>query len=197
VCALRTRIVDDPAKPRRYPVSVPDKRPKTLFVLPFSVTPSEYQMITENVAATFPEEPVVATRPIPRLGDQIFYFLAQRTFLPVMPEREDLISDGFIISPNAAGVKLISGVQGLKIKIFKWGYHSTVDGQHFFYFGTSTTAPTLGTSQTKKVFGVSLKTGHYRQTSISPDVSGAGDDLYFYSANAESNMSVDFQYVQE
>lgn len=120
-----------------------------------------------------------------------------RTSLTVKPEREDNTSYAVIISPNAAGVQLIAGSGVTKIKVKKWGYHSVADGQHFFYFGTSTTAPTLSATPTAKVFGVSLLKGHYRQTSTDPDVGAAGDGLYFYSANLESNMSVDWQSVQE
>lgn len=193
--STKNRVVDPPT--REKPVAPkPDTRPKTLFILPFSVTPTEYQTVTDDISVKFPEEPVVS-RPLPRLGDSLFYFLVHRSQLPVMIEREDLTTSAWIVSPNAAGVQLIAGVAGKQIKLFKWGYHSTVDGQHFLYFGTSTTAPTLGTSPTNKAFGVSLKTGHYRQTEIHPEVSAAGDGLYLYCANQESSMSADAQYVQE
>jgi hypothetical protein len=108
--------------------------------------------------------------------------------------REDLTSYAGLYSPNAAGVQVIAGVANKKIKVKAAGYHSTVTGTHYLYFGTSTTPPTLPTT---KVFLVSLTTGHYRQTKFDPDVGAAGDGLYIYSANAESNMSVDVQAVQE
>ena len=130
-------------------------------------------------------------------SDQITPIQTTRTSLTVMPEREDLSSLAALISPSAAGVQLIAGVAGKKIKVKLWGYHSTVAGQHFFYFGTSTTAPTLGATPSTKVFGVSLTVGHYRQSCPDPHESGAGDGLYFYASGTESNMSVDWQSVQE
>jgi len=130
-------------------------------------------------------------------SDQITPIQTTRTNLTVKPEREDLTSYAALISPNGAGVQLIAGSGSLKIKVKKWGYQSTVAGQHFFYFGTSTTAPTLSATPTAKVFGVQFTAGTYRQTSTDPDVGAAGDGLYFYSANAESNMTVEWQSVQE
>jgi hypothetical protein len=270
-------------------------------VLPFNVPAQTYQDIVDQITAAFPEQPIVP-RPIPRMGDSVFYFLytdflvqlrdggvaydarniraltaadivtiantgfninnfpaspydvsdraarlvgivygnlgqlqqrgtsldlyaalrysgseidprsiraltssdvvtaqqTTRTNMTVKPEREDMTSQAAVISPSAAGVQLVAASGSTKIKVFKWGYQSTVAGQHFFYFGTSTTAPTLSATPTSKVFGVSLTAGHYRQSnSPNPDVSGAGDALYFYSASAESSMTVDYGYVQE
>jgi hypothetical protein len=111
-----------------------------------------------------------------------------------MPEREDLTVKTGAYSPNGAGVLVIAASGTTKIKIYAAGYHSTVDGNHFLYFGTSTTAPTLPAT---KVFLASLKAGHYRQTFIQPLVSAAGDALYVYSASAETNMLVDVEFIQE
>lgn len=117
-----------------------------------------------------------------------------RTSLTTKPEREDLTSQGGLYSPNGAGVQVIAPSGSTKIKVFKAGYHSAALGLHYFYFGTTTTAPVLPSG---KVFLMSNAAGHYRQTNTHPDVSDAGDGLYICSATAESNMPVDVQFARE
>jgi len=109
--------------------------------------------------------------------------------------REDLISYGGLFSPNGTvAVQIISGVPGKKIKVWHAGFHALVDGNHYFYFGTDTTPPTLPAN---KVFLISAKLGHYRQTFTQPQIGAAGDGLYFFSSVSETNMPIDVGYVQE
>jgi len=109
--------------------------------------------------------------------------------------REDLINYGGLFSPNGTdAVQIIAGVSGKKIKVWNAGFHALVDGNHYFYFGKSTTPPSLPAN---KVFLISAKLGHYRQTFSQPQIGAAGEGLYFYSSVSETNMPIDVGYVQE
>jgi len=113
-----------------------------------------------------------------------------RTSLPVKPEREDLTSLGSVASPNAAGVQIIAGTAGQKIKVYDAGYEALADGEHYFYFGTDTTP-------TSTRFCVCKTKGVVRASFVQPRISGGGDSLYVYSSVAETNMPYDVGYVKE
>jgi len=113
-----------------------------------------------------------------------------RKNLLTKPEREDLTSLGNVASPNNAGVQIIAGVTGQKIKVYDAGYHGAVDGLHYFYFGTSTTATA------KRFCTMNLK-GLVHKTFVQPRIGGAGDGLYLFSSVSETNMPYDVGYVQE
>jgi len=113
-----------------------------------------------------------------------------RTSLKAQTEREDLISLGGTSTPNAAGVQIIAPNGTKKIKVYDAGYECTVDGLHYFYFGTTTT-PTTRAFCTRKTAGPITK------TFVEPRVSNAGDGLYVYSAVNETEMDWDLGYVQE
>ena len=115
---------------------------------------------------------------------------ATRTSLKVQPEREDLISLGGTASPNNAGVQLIAPSGSLKVKVYDAGYHGAVDGTHYFYFGTTTSATT------KRFCTANLK-GLMHKTFVQPRVSAAGDGLYLFSSVSETNMPYDVGYVIE
>jgi len=113
-----------------------------------------------------------------------------RTNLKTQPEREDIISLGGTVSPNGAGVQVIAGVAGQRIKVYDAGFHGAVDGLHYFYFGTSTTP------STKRFCTSSLK-GLVHETFVQPRVSEAGEGLYLFCSVAETDMPYDVGYVQE
>lgn len=113
-----------------------------------------------------------------------------RTNLLMKPEREDLISLGGVASPNAAGVQIVAGSGQTKIKVYDAGYEALAAGLHYFYFGTGTAATTR-CFITRKTVGAILK------SFVQPRVSDAGDGLYLYSSNSETNMPYDVGYVQE
>jgi len=113
-----------------------------------------------------------------------------RTNLLVKPEREDLTSLGGVASPNNAGVQIVAGTGGQKIKVFDAGYDGGVDGLHYFFFGTTTTP-------TSKRFIVKNKSGAILQTFPQPHVSDLGDNLYIFSSVAETNMPYVIHYVKE
>lgn len=117
---------------------------------------------------------------------------ATRTNLLVKPEREDLISLAGVVSPNAAGVQIVAGTGGQKIKVYDCALHAAVAGLHYFYFGTSTTPPTPLTA-----FGTINSAGLVQKTFVQPRVSAAGDNLYIYSSVSETNMPYDLGYVKE
>jgi hypothetical protein len=119
-----------------------------------------------------------------------------RTSLLVKPEREDLTGgEGGTYSPNNAGVQVIAGVSGKYIKVFAAGYEILAAGLHYFYYGTSTTPPTL---PSPKAFLLGSAVGRNRQTFTNPMNTGAaGDSLYIYSIVSETNMPVDVQAVVE
>jgi len=104
--------------------------------------------------------------------------------------REDLVSLGGTVSPNGAGVVIIAGVSGQKIKVYDAGYHGALDGLHYFYFGSDTT-PT-----TKRFCTTNLK-GLIHKTFAQPRISGAGEGLYLFSSVPETNMPYDVGFVQE
>jgi len=113
-----------------------------------------------------------------------------RTLMVVKPEREDLTSLGGVASPNNAGVQIIAGSGGKKIKVYDAGFHGAVDGLHYFYFGTSTTSTT-------KRFCTVNKLGLIHETFVQPRIGNSGDGLYLFSSVAETNMPYDVGYVQE
>ena len=113
-----------------------------------------------------------------------------RTALKVQPEREDLVSLGGVVSPNNAGVQIVAGESGKKIKVFDAGYHAGAEGLHYFYFGTSTTATT-------KRFLTNEKDFLLHKTFVQPRIGAAGDGLYLFSAVAETDMPYDVGYVIE
>jgi len=113
-----------------------------------------------------------------------------RALLVTKPEREDLSSLGSVASPNNAGVLIVAGVTGQKIKVYDAGFHGAVDGLHYFYFGTST-SPT-----TARFCSVNSK-GFVHKTFVQPRVGASGDGLYLFSSVAETNMPYDVGYVQE
>jgi len=113
-----------------------------------------------------------------------------RTNLLTKPEREDLTILGGTASPNNAGVQLIAGAGGQKIKVYDAGFHGAVDGLHYFYFGTSTT-PT-----TKRFCTANLK-GLVHKTFVQPRVGADGDSLYLFASVSETNMPYDVGYVKE
>lgn len=117
-----------------------------------------------------------------------------RANLMTKPEREDLTDYGGTYSPNNTGVQVIAGVSGKQIKVFDCGYEILVAGLHYFYFGTSTTLPTLPTT---KVFLFGSAVGRVRQTQTAPHVSAAGDSLYIASAVSDANMPADAHAVIE
>jgi len=120
---------------------------------------------------------------------------ATRASLCNKPEREDKISYGGLFSPNGSvAVQIVAGSTGKVIKVYNAGYHCAANGTHYFYFGTSTTPPTLPASKT---FLFCITSGHFRETYSQPDPSATGDGLYFFSSVAETNMSIDVGYVQE
>lgn len=104
--------------------------------------------------------------------------------------REDLTSKGDVASPNNAGVKIITGIAGKKIKVYDAGFDVLASGLVYFYFGTSAT-PT-----TKRFLSIK-RTGVIHQTFIQPRVGGDGDDLYLFSSVAQTNMPYDVGYAQE
>jgi hypothetical protein len=104
--------------------------------------------------------------------------------------RQDVLSLGGVVSPNNAGVQLVAGVSGERVKVYDAGFHGAVDGLHYFYFGTST-APTT------KRFCVSDLKGLVHKTFVQPRVGADGEGLYLFSSVAETDMPYDVGYVQE
>jgi len=104
--------------------------------------------------------------------------------------RQDVLSLGGVVSPNNAGVQLVAGVSGQRIKVYDAGYHGAVDGLHYFYFGTSTTPTT-------KRFCVSDLKGLVHKTFVQPRVGADGESLYLFSSVAETSMPYDVGFVQE
>jgi hypothetical protein len=104
--------------------------------------------------------------------------------------REDVVSVGGVASPNGAGVVVVAGVAGKRVKVYDCGFHAGADGLHCYYFGT-------GVSATAKRLCSVNKAGLVRQTFVQPRVGDVGDGLYLYSAVSESNMPYDVGYVQE
>lgn len=104
--------------------------------------------------------------------------------------RDDTISLGATASPNGAGVQIVAGTAGQKIKVFDAGFEILAEGVHFFYFGTTT-------SPTTKRFLTSRLEGTFHQTFVNPRVGDAGDNLYLYSAVSETDMPYDIGYVKE
>jgi hypothetical protein len=122
-------------------------------------------------------------------------YQATRTNLTNKPEREDLTIYGGTFSPNGTGgTQVVAGVAGKQIKVFMAGMEILTPGLHYFYFGSSTTPPTLPAN---KVFLAGSAVGRNRQTFTNPMVSGSGDSLYLFSAVAETNMPADIAYAQE
>jgi len=113
-----------------------------------------------------------------------------RTLLKVQPEREDLISLGGVVSPNNAGVQIVAGVAGQKVKVYDAGYHAGVAGLHYFYFGTSTTATT-------RRFLTCNSNVCVHKSFVQPRIGNTGDGLYLFSSVSETNMPYDVGYVQE
>lgn len=113
-----------------------------------------------------------------------------RSLLTVKPEREDIISLGGVASPNNAGVAIVTGVAGQKVKVYDAGYEALAAGLHYFYFGTSTTATA------KRLMASSTKGARFK-TFVQPRVSADGEGLYLFSAVSETNMPYDAGYVQE
>jgi len=113
-----------------------------------------------------------------------------RANLKTQPEREDLTSLGGLVSPNNAGIQIVAGTSGQKIKVYDAGYHGAVDGLHYFYFGTSTTPTT-------KRFCIFNTKGLIHQTFVQPRVGDAGDGLYLFSSVSETDMPYDVGYVKE
>jgi len=104
--------------------------------------------------------------------------------------RQDVLSLGGAVSPDNAGVQLVAGVSGQRIKVYDAGYHGAVDGLHYFYFGTSTTPTT-------KRFCVSNLKGLVHKTFVQPRVGADGESLYLFSSVAETSMPYDVGFVQE
>ncbi len=104
--------------------------------------------------------------------------------------RKDIVSLGGVVSPNGAGVQVITGVSGKKISVYDAGFHGAVDGLHYFYFGTQTTP-------TNKVFCAVNTKGLVFKSFVQPRTGGDGESLYVYSAVAETDMPYDLGYVQE
>jgi len=116
-----------------------------------------------------------------------------RTNMLVKPEREDILSLGGVASPSGAGVLIAAGAAGQKIKVYDAGYHAlntTTDGLHCFYFGTTTTL-------TATRFCSMNKAGVIHKTFVQPRIGTNGQNLYLYSAVAETNMPYDIGYVKE
>ena len=103
---------------------------------------------------------------------------------------QDIVSLGGVVSPNNAGVQLVAGVTGQRVKVYDAGYHGAVDGLHYFYFGTSTTPTT-------KRFCISNLKGLVHKTFVQPRVGADGENLYLFSSVAETSMPFDVGYVQE
>jgi len=114
---------------------------------------------------------------------------ATRTSLKAQTEREDIISLGGVVSPNNAGVQIIAGTEGQKIKVYDAEYEAGADGLHYFYFGTTT--PT-----TKRFLSGNTK-GKNSKTFVQPRIGADGDSLYLYSAISETDMPYDVGYVKE
>jgi hypothetical protein len=184
------RVVDDPTAPKSKKIVFPKKQEpkrtaKTMFVLPFSVTPTTYQAVTEEIGLTFPEEPV-ADRPIPRMGDQVFYFLAYRRYLPVMPEREDLIfTDAYVSTGTTVDVVPAPTVAKQQIKIYALGYEYDTDGKAGFQWNAA-----------GSYFALRLTKGVYAQTLFNPLVGPAGLKLSWTMANS-GNAVIWVQYKIE
>jgi len=169
--SARKRVVDDPT-PRKGPKPIqPQRTTKTLFVLPFSVTPDTFRTITDEVSVTFPEEPVV-DRPILRVGDQVFYFLANRNNLPVMPERTDLLFKEFNVATGTAA-DVLAAVAGKQHKIYAVGYEFDTDGKAGFQWNAA------GDS-----FARRLTKGVYAQTFTSPMIGPVGLKLSWAMQNS-------------
>jgi len=113
-----------------------------------------------------------------------------RTNLLTKPEREDLVSLGDVASPNNAGVLVVAGEGGKRIKVYDMAYECAVDGLHYFYFGTTTTP-------TSSRFGTCNTKGLVLKTFVQPRVGGDGESLYIFSSVSETNMPYDLGYVKE
>jgi hypothetical protein len=179
------RVVDPPTQ-RKGPKAIqPQRATKTLFVLPFSVTAQEYKAVTDEISVNFPEEPVV-DRPIPRVGDQVFYFLAYRRYLPVMPEREDLLfKDAYVTSGVTVDVLTAPTVAGQQIKVYALGYEYDTDGKAGFQWNA-----------TGSYFALRLTKGVYAQTFTQPMVAPANLKLSWTMANS-GNAAIWIQYKIE
>lgn len=113
-----------------------------------------------------------------------------RGSMTVKPEREDLVSLGGVVSPNAAGVQILAPSGQLKPKVYDCEYEVLAAGLHYFYFGTSTAATTRR-FLTRQTVGVNSK------SFVQPRVGDAADGIYLYSAVSETNMPYDVGYVLE
>jgi len=113
-----------------------------------------------------------------------------RTNLLTKPEREDLTNLGGVASPNNAGVQVVAGVAGQKVKVYDAGYHAGQDGLHYFYFGTTTTSTTRRLCTCNKALLI-------HKTFVQPRIGNSGDGLYIFSSVAETNMPYDIGYVQQ
>jgi hypothetical protein len=115
---------------------------------------------------------------------------------PLNP-RPDAISFGGTVSPNgSAGVQVVAGIAALQIKVYAAAYEILTAGEHFYYFGTSTTAPTV-TGGVANVFLSANAVGRTRQLYLNPMIGPSGNGLYLMSAVSDSGMPFDVQYVQE
>jgi len=111
--------------------------------------------------------------------------------------RQDLSVFGGKVALSAnVGVKLVSGQQGKNVKVYFAGMEILNAGNHYFYFGTSTSPPTI-TNGVLKVFLIGNAVGRNRQLMRNPVMGGAGDDLYIVSEVAETALPFDLQYVVE
>lgn len=186
-------------------VDVTDRENRELGKTTVKNFPSEYPLPSSQVSdlksvyvGNFPTEYPLPTSQVSDLKNitvtnfpsEITVKQASRVNLKAQTEREDLISYGGVASPNNAGVLIVAGETGKKIKVYDAGYEAGVDGLHYFYFGTSTTP-------TNKRFCTSNKAGLIHKTFSHPRVGDEGDSLYLFSSVQETNMPYDIGYVKE
>ena len=118
------------------------------------------------------------------MGDQVFYFLANRWNLPVMPEREDLLFvDAYVTSGTTVDVK--AGVAGQQIKIYALGYEYDTDGKAGFQWNAA-----------GSYFALRLTKGVYAQTFTQPMIGPVGLKLSWTMANS-GNAAIWIQYKIE
>lgn len=155
------------------------------------INPTQIRALTSSDVVTV--DNLLNPHPVEATQDGTWTVTAQqttRTSLKAQIEREDLTNLGGVVSPNNAGVQIVAANGTKKVKVFDAGYHAGVDGLHYFYFGTSTTATTRRFCTCNKAFLIHKSFPH-------PRISNASDGLYLFSSVAETNMPYDINYVQE
>jgi len=118
-------------------------------------------------------------------------YQATRSNLNVKSERDSGKTVlGGTYSPSNAGVQVVAPSGSLVPKVFSASYEGAATGIHYLYFGTSTTATT-------RRFMVRNTSGPIAQSFPHPICGNAGDGIYIFSTNAETNMPVAVEYVLE